>query len=105
MDLEDQAMIMQIAKEHGDENLIIVLGQPDADSTELTAETVTLGDPSYAGPLAGVSLGLPVYHILEDVIKSQVDPETYEREVGLMALTLEVAPILEGLSRVRNAAP
>src|SRR3712207_6621103 len=100
MDLEDQAMIKQVAAEHGSENLIVVLGQPDADSTELTAETVSLGDPTYAGPLAGIPLGLPVYHILEETIKEQVDPDTYDGEVGLMALTLDVEQIMEGLNRV-----
>lgn len=104
MDLEDQGLIMRIAEEHGSDNLIVVLGQPDADSAELTAETVSLGDPTYAGPLAGVSLGLPVYHVLEDEIRVQVDPEIYENEVGLMALTLESDEIIAGLNRVRNAS-
>src|ERR671934_1489618 len=102
MDLEDQGLILRTADEHGRDDLIVVLGQPDADSAELAAETVRNGDPTYAGPLAGVSLGLPVYHILEDEIKAQVDPEKYESEIGLMALTLDSARIAEGVSKVRN---
>ena len=81
----------------------MVLGQPDADSAELAAETVSKGDPTYAGPLAGVQLGLSVYHILEDEIKTQVDSAKYEAEVGLMALTLDQAHIEEGMRRARNA--
>src|SRR5919204_2304803 len=102
MDLEDQGLILRTADEHGRDDLIVVLGQPDADSAELAAETVRNGDPTYAGPLAGVSLGLPVYHILEDEIKTQVDPAKYEEEVGLMALTLDGAQIKQGLERVRS---
>src|SRR5919201_1001726 len=104
MDLDDQGLILRAAEEYGRDNLIVVLGQPDADSAELAAATVHHGDPTYAGPLAGVPLGLPVYHILEDEIKSQVDPAKYEEEVGLMALTLDGAHITQGLERVRNSS-
>lgn len=103
MDLEDQSLIQRTAEEYGS-GVVVVLGQPDADSAEITAETVHHGDPTWAGPLAGVPLGLPVYHILEDEVKDQIDPEMYEAEVGLMALTLDRAQILEGLNRVRSSA-
>jgi glycine reductase len=104
MDLDDQGLIMRTVDEHGRDELIVVLGQPDADSAELAAETVRNGDPTYAGPLAGVSLGLPVYHILEDEIKAQVDPDKYESEIGIMALSLDGKRINEGVSRVRDSA-
>ncbi len=103
MDLDDQALILRTAQEHGNDGLIVVLGQPDADSVDLTAETVSKGDTTYAGPLAGVPLGLPVYHILEEEIKTQVDPATYEAEVGLMAMTMDAERIAETVSRVRNS--
>ncbi len=102
MDLDDQSLILRAAEEHG-KDVVVVLGQPDPDSAELAAETVHNGDPTYAGPLAGVSLGLPVYHILEDEIQSQVDPAKFEAEVGLMALTLDKDKIREGMDRVRSA--
>jgi hypothetical protein len=104
MDLEDQSLIMRAVEEHGRERLVVVLGQPDGDSAEMAAETVHNGDPTYAGPLGGVSLGLPVYHILEDVVKQQADPAVYEAEVGLMALTLDAAKIEAGLNRLRNSS-
>ena len=103
MDLEDQSLIQRTAEEYGSD-VVVVLGQPDADSAEITAETVHHGDPTWAGPLAGVPLGLPVYHILEDEIKGQVNPETYGAEVGLMALTLDREQIMEGLNRVRSSS-
>jgi len=47
----------------------VVLGASDIDGALISAETVTTGDPSFSGPLAGVSLRLPVYHILEQPSK------------------------------------
>lgn len=82
--------------------MIVVLGSPDADSAEIYAETVTKGDPSYAGALAGIELGLPVYHITEPEIKEQVDPEVYQEQVGLMEIALEVDKIAAAMRKVRR---
>ena len=82
----------------------MILGTPDADSSELYAETVTNGDPSWAGPLAGVALGLPVYHIMEPEIKDQIDPKIYKEHLELMEIALDVEKITQGLERVRKAS-
>lgn len=82
----------------------MVLGAPDADSAELYAETVTKGDPSWAGALAGVSLGLPVFHIMEPVIKDQVDPALAVEHLGLMEIALDVEKISAVLEKLRGAA-
>jgi len=82
----------------------VVLGAPDADSAELYAETVTKGDPSWAGALAGVSLGLPVFHIMEPVIKDQVDPALAVEHLGLMEIALDVEKISAVLEKLRGAA-
>ena len=87
---------------YGKENLVVILGAPDADSAELYAETVVNGDPSWAGPLAGVAMDLPVYHIMEPEIKAQIDPEVYKEHLELMEIALDVEKIAEGLNRVRN---
>ena len=81
---------------------MVILGAPDADSAELYAETVINGDPSWAGPLAGVAMDLPVYHIMEPEIKAQIDPAVYKEHLELMEIALDVAKITEGLNRVRN---
>ncbi len=81
---------------------MVVLGAPDADSAELYAETVVNGDPSWAGPLAGVAMDLPVYHIMEPEIKAQIDPEVYKEHLELMEIALDVEKIAEGLNRVRH---
>jgi betaine reductase len=84
--------------------VVVVIGAPDADSATLYAETVINGDPSWAGPLAGVALGLPVYHIMEPEIKAQMDPAVYKEHLELMEIALDVQKIAEGLDSVRNAS-
>src|SRR5207302_560143 len=69
MDLEEQGRIQQLVEGGGRDRMVVLLGTPNASSTLMIALTLTQGDPSYAGPLAGVPLGLPVYHILEEEVK------------------------------------
>jgi len=87
---------------HGNDNLIAILGTPGADSSELYAETLINGDPSWSGPLAGVSLGLKVFHIMEPEIKEQLDPDVYKEHLELMEIALDVDAITKGLNRVRK---
>jgi glycine/sarcosine/betaine reductase complex component A len=93
MDPENQDRIKALADEHGQENVVVVLGAADIESLEVAAETVTMGDPAYVGSLAGVQLGLPVVHILEEDVKEQVDPAVYDKQVGLLEMTLDVEQV------------
>ena len=93
MDPENQDRIKSLVDEHGADDLVVVLGAADLEALEVAAETVTLGDPAYVGPLAGVQLGLPVVHILEDDVKQDVDPAVWDEQVGLLEMTLDVAQI------------
>lgn len=102
MDLENQARIKELGEKHGEKELVVILGSSDPDSAELAAETVTAGDPTYAGPLAGVPLGLPVYHIMEEEIKFQVDPQVYEEQVAMMEMVLDVEALTEAVKRMRE---
>ena len=68
MNFENQGVIKRLADQYGPENLTVVLGNSEANGVEVFAETVTEGDPSYAGPLAGVALKIPVYHVLEEEV-------------------------------------
>jgi len=95
-------MVKKLAEEYGKDNLVVILGSPDADSSELYAETLVNGDPSWMGPLAGVALKLPVYHIMEPEIKAQVDPSIYKEQLELMEIALDVEQIVKGLNRVRQ---
>ena len=104
MDLDDQATIQQVVDRVGSENLVVLLGSPNPEAAELYAATVSLGDPTFAGPLAGIPLGLPVYHVLEPDITEKVSPATYEEQLQLSALTLDTEPIFEVVRRVRDEA-
>ena len=83
---------------------MVILGAPDADSAELYAETLINGDPSWAGPLAGVALGLPVFHIMEPEIKAQIEPSVYKKHLELMEIALDIEKIAQGLDRVRKGS-
>jgi GGDEF domain-containing protein len=102
MDPESQSQIKAVADRYGGEEVVVVLGAADPEALEVAAETVTSGDPAYAGPLAGVSLGLPVIHILEPEVKEQVDPEIYSGQVGLLELTLDVEAVQAAMRKVRG---
>jgi glycine/sarcosine/betaine reductase complex component A len=99
MDPENQDRIKGLVDAHGADDLVVVLGAADLESLEVAAETVTLGDPAYVGPLAGVQLGLPVIHILEEDVKEQVDAGVYDEQVGLLEMTLDVEQVREAAQR------
>ena len=66
--------------------------------------TVTQGDPSWAGPLAGEPLELPVYHITEPEIKAQIDTNVYEAEVGIADMVLDTEGIASAMREIRGTA-
>ena len=92
-----------MAERYDADDTVVLLGTPNAESSRLYALTVTEGDPSWAGALGGVGLGLPVYHITEEVVKSQIAPETYEEHVALMEMVLEVDDIVKAVQEVRTS--
>jgi hypothetical protein len=103
MDLEEQAAIQRLVQGGERDRMIVILGTPNSSSTQMVALTLTSGDPSYAGPLAGVPLGLRVYHILEDEVRAAIPVDVYEREIGPMEFVLDKDGIASGLERVRKA--
>jgi glycine reductase len=102
MDLEEQGRIQQLAGGGQSDQMIVLLGTPNASSTLMIALTLTQGDPSYAGPLAGVPLGLSVYHILEDRVKDAIPADVYEREIGPMEFVLDKPGIETALAKTRE---
>src|SRR5947209_1120827 len=101
MDPANQEMIQRLAGEHDISELVILLGAADPEAIEVAAETVTVGDPSYVGPLAGVSLGLPVFHILEEDIKEQIEQSVWDEQLGLLELALDVDDVKRVMADVR----
>jgi betaine reductase len=102
MDLENQKRVKDFAEEYGPENVMVVVGASESEAASLAAETVTAGDPTYAGPLAGVSLGLSVYHVCEPLIKNEVDAGIYEDQISMMEMVLNVDEIASEMEKIRS---
>lgn len=102
MDLENQKRVKEFSEQFGPEQLVVVLGAAEGEAAGLAAETVTAGDPTYAGPLAGVSLGLKVYHICEPELKEEIDPTIYDDQVGMMEMVLNVDEIVKEMTAIRE---
>src|SRR5689334_14258518 len=102
MDLEEQERIKQVVADNGGaDNIVAILGSPDAESAEMFAETISLGDPTYAGALAGVSLKLPVFHVTEPEIRAVIDPQVYADQIEIMELALDIGAIHQAVRSVR----
>lgn len=102
MDLENQRRVKELAEKYGAENCIVLIGASEAESAALAAETVTAGDPTFAGPLAGVPLGLKVYHAVEPEFKESVEESVYEDQIGMMEMVLDVDSIVEAVKPMRS---
>ena len=102
MDLENQKRVKDFAEQYGAENIVVVLGAAEGEAAGLAAETVTAGDPTFAGPLAGVQLGLSVFHVCENEIKDEVDSSVYDDQISMMEMVLDVDDITKEMTTVRE---
>ena len=102
MDLENQKRVLGFTEQYGPENVVVLLGAAEGEAASLAAETVTAGDPTYAGPLTGVSLGLTVYHVCEPEVKAEFDEAIYEDQVGMMEMVLDVDDIANEMNNIRS---
>lgn len=102
MDLEIQNRVKELTEKYGAENIVVVLGGSEAEASGLSAETVSAGDPTFAGPLAGVELGLAVYHMVEPEVKDECDSAVYDEQCGMMEMVLDVDAIIEEVKSVRE---
>ncbi len=102
MDLRSQESILRLAETHGRDRLLVIIGAPDPEAAEIAAETVRLGDPAFAGALAGAQLGLDVYHVLEDEIRSAIPPDVWEEQIGVMADVLDADGLQAAVAGMRD---
>jgi len=102
MDLENQKRVKELTEKYGAENMVVLIGGAEAEAAGLAAETVTAGDPTFAGPLAGVQLGLRVYHAVEPEFKEAVDADVYDEQIGMMEMVLDVDEIIEEVKSIRE---
>ena len=105
MDLQSQEAISRLAKTHGATELLVLLGAPDPEAAEIAAETVVLGDPAYAGALAGAQLGLDVYHVLEEDVRATVPDDVWEDQIGVMADILDADALTKAVGDMRSKKP
>jgi hypothetical protein len=102
MDLENQKRVKEFAEKYGAENVVVVLGAAEGEAAGLAAETVTNGDPTYAGPLTGVQLGLSVFHICEPEMKEEIDEAVYDEQISMMEMVLDVDDIVNEMTPIRE---
>ncbi|ATW27204.1 glycine/sarcosine/betaine reductase complex protein A [Candidatus Formimonas warabiya] len=100
MDLRNQARVKESAEKYGNRDLIVILGGAEADVCGIAVETVSTGDPSYAGPLSEIPLGLKAYHIFE--LKDEIPPEVYEEHIGFMETVFPVEDIIKECRAYRS---
>ena len=102
MDLENQRRVKELTEQYGADNVVVLLGAAEGEAAGLAAETVTLGDPTFAGPLAGVSLGLEVYHVCEPEVKGEFDESVYDEQISMMEMVLDVDDIVSEMTAIRE---
>jgi hypothetical protein len=66
---------------------VLVFGLNQLFNLRIMATTFKDGDPSYAGALGGVALGLKSYHIFE--LKNEIPEDVWEREMAFKELEVE----------------
>lgn len=102
MDLENQKRVKDFADKFGAENVVVLLGAAEGEASGLAAETVTNGDPTFAGPLTGVQLGLTVYHVCEPEVKAEFDQSVYDEQVSMMEMVINVDEIIKEMNSIRS---
>jgi betaine reductase len=102
MDLRTQEAIARLAEAKDPRTLVVLLGAPDPEAAEIAAETVISGDPAYAGALAGVQLGLDVYHILDPEVCSEIPPQVWEDQIGIMTDVLDADALVRAVRSMRQ---
>ena len=77
-----------------------MLGLNEPVNLEVMARTFKEGDPSYAGALGGVALGLASFHIFE--LEGEVPADVWDREMAFKALEMEDGEIAGLCSLMRE---
>jgi betaine reductase len=54
--------------------------------------------------LAGVSLGLPIYHILETEVKAVIPEDVYEESAGIVSMIVDTEEVSNKFRTIRENA-
>ena len=82
---------------------MLVFGLNELGNLRIMASTFKEGDPSFAGVLGGVALGLKSYHIFE--LKDEIPEDVWAREMAFKELEVEdelIAEICATMRRIRD---
>ena len=90
----------KLADAHGTDALVVVFGLNEPANLRIMATTFKEGDPSYAGALGGVALGLESYHIFE--LKDEISAEAWAEEMAFEELEAGDALIAEICQTMRE---
>ena len=77
----------KVADEYGTADLLVVFGLNQPATLQIMARTFHDRDPSYAGALGGVALGLKSYHILE--LKAYIPENVWQEQMAMHELEIE----------------
>ena len=96
--------MLRTSQDHAAGDLVVVLGATDPEVIKLVGDTVTAGDPTYAGPLANVALKMPVYHIFESELRAQIPSGIYQEKVGHLEMLHDLEQVVAATVGVREAS-
>ena len=83
---------------------MVVFGLNEVSNLRITATTFKDGDPSFAGALGGIALGLESYHIFE--LKDEIPEDAWAAEMTFEELEAGdelIADICQTMREVRKA--
>ena len=103
LDRRSQQRVKAAAEQWGAENLVAIIGCADTAGAKVYAETLTSGDPYESGPLAGIALHLPVFHVLDDEIKADIAPELWTEHISMMERILDAPALAATVRAIREA--
>jgi betaine reductase len=102
MDREMRERGYEVCGQVGVDSVGVVVVAAAGEAAGRAAAHVALGDPTFAGCLAGVSLKLPCYHICEPEIKEEIDEAVYDEQISMMEMVLDVDDICDEMNAIRE---
>lgn len=107
IDEETNQEIKQITEKYGEENIIVILGCAEADTSTLIVRTITesiLGEnePDAIHNLSGAEFGMNIYHMLEPEIKDECNSTVYDKHCKVMEIVLDSDKIIKELKSIRE---
>ncbi len=93
----------RVADEHGSD-LVVLLGTPDAESTQTLAQTVVASDPPTRARWPESGRDSPYSTCSSRKFAIRLPGDVYEAQVALMEMSLDRDAILAGLREARRAA-